>query len=114
MKLPTREQFEKRRAVVMADAQMKLEVADWHGCADACMDLREIEACITLFDVLREHGALIGANVLEQAGVFAPACTHADAPYTASDDSFHCRCGMKTRARGGSETQVWIPESAHA
>ena len=71
MKLPTREQLEKRRDVVIADAKMKLDVGDYHGCADACMDLREIEACITLFDVLREHGALIGANVLEERGVFS-------------------------------------------
>ena len=38
MKLPTRDQLVKRRAIVIADAQMKLECADWHGCADACMD----------------------------------------------------------------------------
>lgn len=54
MKLPTRDQLVKRRAIVIADAQMKLECADWHGCADACMDLREIDARITLFDELRE------------------------------------------------------------
>ncbi len=59
MKLPTREQLEKRRDVVIADAKMKLDVGDYHGCADACMDLREIEACITLFDQIREHYALI-------------------------------------------------------
>ena len=58
MKLPTRDQLVKRRAIVIADAQMKLECADWHGCADACMDLREIDARITLFDEIRAiaHG----------------------------------------------------------
>jgi hypothetical protein len=55
MKLPTRDQLVKRRAILIADAQMKLECADWHGCADACMDLREIDAQISLFDELREE-----------------------------------------------------------
>ncbi len=65
MKLPTREQLVKRRAIVMADAQMKLEVADWHGCADACMDLREIDAQIALLDYLRE-GESVGRSRFEQ------------------------------------------------
>lgn len=58
MKLPTRDQLVKRRAIVIADAQMKLECGDYHGCADACMDLREIEAMITLFDQLREANVI--------------------------------------------------------
>lgn len=58
MTLPTREQLVKRRGIVIADAQMKLECGDYHGCADACMDLREIEAQIALFDLLREAGKL--------------------------------------------------------
>lgn len=57
MTLPTREQLVKRRGIVIADAQMKLECADWHGCADACMDLREIDAKIELLDQLRESTA---------------------------------------------------------
>lgn len=48
MKLPTREQLEKRRTIVIADAQSKLEAEDWHGCADAMMDLREIDAMLTV------------------------------------------------------------------
>ena len=58
MKLPTREQLEKRRAIVIADAQMKLECGDYHGTADCCMDLREIEAQVILLDTLREAGKL--------------------------------------------------------
>jgi len=58
MKLPTREQLVKRRAIVIADAQMKLDVGDYHGTADCCMDLREIEAMIALLDLLREEGKL--------------------------------------------------------
>lgn len=53
MKLPTRDQLVKRRAIVIADGQMKLECGDWHGCADAMMDLREIDAKLALFDELR-------------------------------------------------------------
>lgn len=58
MKLPTREQLVKRRQIVIADAQMKLEIADWHGCADACMDLREIDAMIVLMDQIHEDALL--------------------------------------------------------
>ncbi len=64
MKIPTREQLVKRRGVTIADAQMKLEVGDWHGCADACMDLREIDAQITLFDQLRETYGVHGGSPL--------------------------------------------------
>ena len=56
MKLPTREQLVKRRQIVIADAQMKFEIADWHGMCDAGMDLREIDAQIALLDQLREAG----------------------------------------------------------
>lgn len=52
---PTRDQLEKRRDIVIADAKMKLDVGDYHGCADACMDLREIEAQIVLLDQLRAN-----------------------------------------------------------
>ena len=58
MKIPTREQLVKRRAIVIADAQIKFEIADWHGVADAMMDLREIDAMISLLDLLREEGKL--------------------------------------------------------
>ncbi len=54
MKRPTREQLVKRRGVVIADAQMKFEIADWHGVADAMMDLREIDAMIVLMDQIHE------------------------------------------------------------
>lgn len=98
MALPTREQLVKRRGIVIADAQMKLECADWHGCADACMDLREIDAKIELWDTLREHGALIGANVLEQTGAFAPATAHVHLfAYSARSDSDVCACGEERR-----------------
>lgn len=46
MKLPTREQLEKRCLVTIADLQAKAEAEDWHGVADAAMDLREIDAML--------------------------------------------------------------------
>ncbi len=46
MKVPTLESLVKRRLVVIADASSKLEAEDWHGVADACMDLREIDAML--------------------------------------------------------------------
>lgn len=52
MKLPTRDQLVKRRAIVTSDAEMKLAVGDNHGCADACMDLREIEAQLAMMNAL--------------------------------------------------------------
>jgi hypothetical protein len=58
MKQISRTQLETRRAIVIADAQMKLDVGDYHGCADACMDLREIESQIVLLDQLREAGMI--------------------------------------------------------
>ena len=66
--MTTREQLVKRRGIVIADAQMKLECADWHGCADACMDLREIDAQITLFDVFRERGLIISEHTIAISG----------------------------------------------
>ncbi len=44
MKRPTADQLTRRRAVVIADLLAKVEVEDWHGVADAAMDLREIDA----------------------------------------------------------------------
>lgn len=44
MKRPTREFLEKRRTVIITDLLSKVEAEDWHGVADAAMDLREIDA----------------------------------------------------------------------
>ena len=44
VKKPTIEGLEKRRAVVIADLLAKVDAEDWHGVADAAMDLREIDA----------------------------------------------------------------------
>lgn len=44
MKLPTRDQLAKRRAIVIADLLSKVEADDMHGVADCAMDCREIDA----------------------------------------------------------------------
>ncbi len=44
LKRPTREGLEHRRGIVIADLVSKVEAEDWHGVADAAMDLREIDA----------------------------------------------------------------------
>jgi hypothetical protein len=44
MKPATREGLMKRRAIIIADLVAKVEAEDWHGAADACMDLLEIDA----------------------------------------------------------------------
>ncbi len=44
----TREQLEKRRRIIEADLVSKLEVRDYHGVADAAMDLRELDAKLAL------------------------------------------------------------------
>lgn len=35
--------LQRRRDIVKSDLSMKLEIEDWHGVADAAMDLREID-----------------------------------------------------------------------
>lgn len=42
MKPITRDFLEKRKAIIVQDLLLKVEAEDWHGVADAAMDLREI------------------------------------------------------------------------
>lgn len=42
MKKPTRESLHRRRVIIIADLLSKVEAEDWHGTADAAMDLREV------------------------------------------------------------------------
>jgi hypothetical protein len=42
--------LERRRAVIISDLLLKVEVADWHGVADAAMDLREIDVAFKLLN----------------------------------------------------------------
>lgn len=37
--------YEKQRQILIAYLRMKVDVGDWHGAADACNDLRELDAC---------------------------------------------------------------------
>lgn len=40
----------KRKAIIVADLLSKAEAEDWHGVADAAMDLREIEAKLEVLE----------------------------------------------------------------
>lgn len=51
MKIPNREALVRRRSVVIADLLSKAEAEDWHGVADAAMDLREIDAQLAVLAV---------------------------------------------------------------
>lgn len=42
------EELEKQRATLITYLLSKVDVADWHGVADAAMDLREVEAKLSL------------------------------------------------------------------
>ena len=53
-KIPDRATLEKRRPVVIADLLAKVEAEDWHGVADAAMDLREIDAQLQVLPAMGE------------------------------------------------------------
>jgi hypothetical protein len=54
-------QLTKRRAIIIADLLGKVEAEDWHGVADAAMDLREIDAMLrVLVDVDRKYPYTLG------------------------------------------------------
>lgn len=48
MKIPNSDMLIKRRDIVIADLLAKAEAEDWHGVADAAMDLREIDAQLVI------------------------------------------------------------------
>jgi hypothetical protein len=52
VKTPDRPTLEKRRLIIIADLCSKVEAEDWHGAADACMDLRELDAQLRLLEAL--------------------------------------------------------------
>lgn len=44
----SREFLTGRKNIIISDLLSKVEAEDWHGVADAAMDLREIEAKLSL------------------------------------------------------------------
>ena len=46
--IPSIDQLIARRTKLIEYMKMKIEEEDWHGCADACMDLREIDAKLSM------------------------------------------------------------------
>ncbi len=57
MKLPTREQLEKRRAIVLQDMAAKMDAEDFHGVADCAMDAREIDAILSVLEYAMTDGS---------------------------------------------------------
>ena len=57
MKIPTPQFLEQRKAIILSDLKMKIEAEDWHGVADAAMDLREIEAQAKMIDLAPKQQA---------------------------------------------------------
>lgn len=47
-KVATKESLQRRRTVTISDLLVKADNEDWHGVADAAMDLREIDAQIAV------------------------------------------------------------------
>lgn len=56
----TIEQVERRRTITKADLLMKAESEDWHGVADAAMDLREVDALLGMLKT--NNNALLAAD----------------------------------------------------
>lgn len=48
--LNSREFLLKRRSAIIADLLLKVEAEDWHGVADAAMDLREVDATLKVVE----------------------------------------------------------------
>src|SRR5262245_39954054 len=87
-KIPDRATLEKRRPVVIADLLAKVEAEDWHGVADAAMDLREIDAQLMVLPVPGEWRSVqkpcdqCGLPVVtEGKGNFVVAFRHEDCAY---------------------------------
>ncbi len=68
MKLPTREQLVKRRAIVLQNMAAKMEAEDFHGVADCAMDAREIDAMLS---ALTDTPADVEAIALENESLRA-------------------------------------------
>jgi len=84
---PTKDWLENRRRIIEADLVSKLEARDYHGVCDAAMDLREIDARVSM---LSQEQFSIASSLPEH--------THDFARYDIADDSMVCACGAR---RGG-------------
>jgi hypothetical protein len=49
-KVPTKDALHRRRVVTISDLLVKAENEDWHGVADAAMDLRELDATLKAYE----------------------------------------------------------------
>ncbi len=65
MKLPTREQLEKRRTTTLADMQSKMDAEDFHGVQDCGSDLREIDAMLNMIEA-RTRNCEKGTHLIQK------------------------------------------------
>lgn len=117
MNLPTRDQLEKRRGIVLLDMAAKMEAEDFHGVADCAMDAREIDAMLETIDAFMDplnQKAPLNFHPHVIAGVIPMprARDHAAAVYTASRDAFVCPCGMARRASCSESDTAWEATNA--
>src|SRR5262245_21086115 len=63
VKPQTESQLLKRKHVIIADMRQKIDAEDWHGVADAAMDLREVDAALSTLEAIRDgHVEVRGAS----------------------------------------------------
>lgn len=63
VKPQTESQLLKRKHVIIADMLQKIDAEDWHGVADAAMDLREVDAALSTLEAIRDgHVEVRGAS----------------------------------------------------
>jgi hypothetical protein len=48
--VPTKDALHRRRVITISDLLVKAENEDWHGVADAAMDLRELDATLKAYE----------------------------------------------------------------
>ena len=102
----TTDLLKRRREVTKADLAMKLEIEDWHGVADAAMDLREIDAMLSVLPKAEDTPMVQGNR--DPAGYMDEQDIHEwrkpvdllgvhlhDFHYSPGEDAYLCRCGAK-------------------
>ncbi len=89
MKQPDRASLEKRRPIIIADLLAKVEAEDWHGVADAAMDLREIDAMLSVLTAGSSVADAVQSRLSEHQHQYL---------YDIGTDSLKCPCGDKLQA----------------
>lgn len=59
--------LQRRKTAIIADMKFKMDAEDWHGVADAGMDLREVEAQMEVLKAISIEAEQLKALMAEQA-----------------------------------------------